>query len=334
MAAPADELASRYAGAVSAEGACFVRAVHVPDALAALGLVSANDQLIVCADDFETAFLERFRRESLLFVEEPSAEAFAAAQTDAEARTGRAPEQGSAGAVYWFVNSIGCRGLRVPDLRALASAAHEAGALLVVDNTVPSYYGCSPLALGADLVLEALDRVAAGRLGEKAVAVAWARAFDAARIMGARCTQVDAFALQDLSVLAEGLDTLPERMQRHFDNARALAEYLSCCEGLVSVSYPGLGSHQDHETATRILQHGFGPAIDFELSHTVSAGSFINRCRLNGRACAAGGVPTRLSARDGRDAFAVRLFAGLDAPLDIADDLDQAMRWFRNPPEP
>ena len=71
--------------------------------------------------------------------------------------------------LWWFVNSIGGFGLRVPDLRALGRAAREAHALLVVDNTVASIFGCDPLRLGAVLSLEALDRVFAGEAPRKLV---------------------------------------------------------------------------------------------------------------------------------------------------------------------
>lgn len=145
-----------------------------------------------------------------------------------------------------------------------------------------------------------------------------------------------ALAQADLEVIAHGLDSVSTRMQRHFDHARALAEYLACCDGLVRVDYPGLATHPDRSLAERVLRHGFGPAVDFELPGDwgATAGDFIGRCRLSGRDCHAGGPRTRLHARDGWQGSAVRIFAGLDDPLAIADDLDQAMRWFRNPPQP
>ena len=329
------ELEARYAGAVSAKGARFISAKHVPDALARLGLVRPQDRLVVYADDFQDVFTERFPRESLFFVPEPTAEAFSVA----------APASAEESHTFWFVNSIGGRGLRVPNLRTLATVAHDTGAALIADNTVPSLFGCQPLVLGADLCFEALDRVAAGKLTHKTVAVAWSRT--ACQTKTALCLKkegldysflsqnaVFAKEAENLTAIEHGLNTLPERMQRHFDHARAIAEYLSCCDVIPSVAYPGLSSHLDHAVAANVLLHGYGPAIDFELPAHVTASSFIRRCRLNGRNCAAGGPHTRLSARDGGEARFIRLFAGLDDPLAIADDLDQAMRWFCNPPEP
>lgn len=246
--------------------------------------------------------------------------------TDACARSGLMAE----GDV--LLDMVGGRGLRVADVRARASEARGTAGRLLVDITVPSHFGCHAFELGADVQLEALDRVAAGMLRRKVVAISSRTDLTVAG---------DALDSDDLAAIAQGLDSLHERMQRHFDHARALAEYLSCCDSLISggrvaVSYPGLTSHPDHDLATRVLVHGFGPAVDFELPDAwgVAAGEFIRCCRLNGRSQPAGGFNTRLHARDGSDGRAVRIFAGLDNPLEIADDLDQAMRWFRNPPAP
>lgn len=232
-----------------------------------------------------------------------------------------------------LVDMVGGPGLRVADVRAVAREVHAACGSLWVDITVPSQFGCCAFELGADVQGEALDRVAAGGLERKAVALA---VRDADLIAHVGASPSHALSQGDLETIACGLDTFPSRMQRHCDHARALAEYLSCCERLAAAWYPGLASHPDHELATRVLLHGFGPAVDFELPAVPgrAAGDFIDRCRLNGRACKAGGRRTRLHARDGREGSAVRIFAGLDDPLEIADDLDQAMRWFCSPPQP
>ena len=232
-----------------------------------------------------------------------------------------------------LVDMVGGPGLRVADVRAVAREVHAACGSLWVDITVPSQFGCRAFELGADVQGEALDRVAAGGLERKAVALA---VRDADLIAHVGASPSHALSQGDLEAIACGLDTFPSRMQRHCDHARALAEYLSCCERLAAAWYPGLASHPDHELATRVLLHGFGPAVDFELPAVPgrAAGDFIDRCRLNGRACKAGGRRTRLHARDGWEGSAVRIFAGLDDPLEIADDLDQAMRWFCSPPQP
>lgn len=220
-----------------------------------------------------------------------------------------------------LVDVLGGAGLRVADVRSRAAEIHAAGGMLLVDNTVPSSFGCEPFACGADLVFEALDRVAAGALERKVVAIA-------SRAHGLPASH--ALAAQDVDAIARGLDSLNERIQRHFDNARALAAYLSCCEELDEVAYPGLAAHVDHELASRVLRHGFGPAVDFVVpAHWgATARDVVERCRRHGRDCPAGGCATRTHARDGWDARAIRIFAGLDNPLEIAADLDRAFRSF------
>lgn len=122
-------------------------------ALSQLGIVRPGDRLVAFADDFVDAFASGFDCCDVALVGSPSAEAFAAASEGFDASfDAEGPH------LWWFVNSIGGFGLRVPDLRALGRAAREAHALLVVDNTVASAFGCDPLRLGAVLPLEALDR--------------------------------------------------------------------------------------------------------------------------------------------------------------------------------
>ena len=236
----------------------------------------------------------------------------------------------------WFVNAVGGFGLRVPDLRALGRAAREAHALLVVDNTVASAFGCDPLRLGAALSLEALDRVCAGDAPRKLVAVSVARsqlkrhrvdaAAECAHVLleGRGLAKLDMPA-DEAGVLERGLDSLDVRMQAHFDRARALAEYLAANEMVCNVRYPGLSSHPDHAVATGILEHGFGPAVEFDLIER-SAGELFDALPGEFRTSPAGGATTRLSAPRGKQGSTIRLFAGTDDPLIVAAILDNALR--------
>ena len=132
---------------------------------------------------------------------------------------------------------VGGAGLRVADVRAESREVHAHGGLMWVDITVPSHFGCHAFELGADVQCEALDRVAGGLLDHKVVALSARGARAVARVGDLPSC---ALAQDDLEVIAHGLDSVSTRMQRHFDHARALAEYLSCCDGLVRVDYPGL----------------------------------------------------------------------------------------------
>lgn len=325
------QLEDVWALRASAREARLVAAPHVPAALSLLGIVRPGDRLVAFADDFTEAFALGFDACDVAMVDEPLAAAFAAASEGFDVSfDAEGPH------LWWFVNSIGGFGLLVPDLRALGRAAREAHALLVVDNTVAGLFGCDPLRLGAVLSLEALDRVCAGKAPRKLVAVSVARSqlkrhrVDAAAECAHALLEGCGLAALDLSsdeaeVLEHGLDTLDTRMQAHFDRARALAEYLAANEMVSNVRYPGLASHPDHAIATGILEHGFGPAVEFDLIER-SARELFDALPGEFRTSSAGGATTRLSAPRGKQGSTIRLFAGTDDPLIVAATLDNALR--------
>lgn len=325
------QLEETWAVRAGARETCLVAASHVPAALSLLGIVQPGDRLVAFADDFADAFARGFDACDVVLVGEPSVAAFAVASEGFDVSF-----EVEGPHLWWFVNSIGGFGLRVPDLRALGRAARESHALLVVDNTVSGVFGCNPLRLGAVLSLEALDRVCAGVAPRKLVAASVARsqlkrhrvdaAAECAHALFAGCgaPALDLSA-EETDVLERGLDSLDTRMQAHFDRARALAEYLAANEMVCNVRYPGLGSHPDHAVATGILEHGFGPAVEFDLIER-SAGELFDTLPGEFRTSPAGGSATRLSAPRGKQGGAIRLFAGTDDPLVVASTLDNALR--------
>lgn len=326
-----EQFEEAWAARAGAREARLVAASHVPAALSQMGVVRLGDRLVVFADDFADALVCGFDGCDVAMVGEPSVEAFAAASDGFDASFDAGGPH-----LWWLVNSIGGFGLRVPDLRALGRAAREAHALLAVDNTVASVFGCDPLRLGAVLSLEALDRVCAGEAPRKLVAASVARSqlkrhrVDAAAecahalLEGCRLPALD-LSTDESEVLERGLSSLDARMQAHFDRARALAEYLAANEMVRNVRYPGLTSHPDHAVATGILEHGFGPAVEFDLVGC-NAGEFFSMLPDQFRTSPAGGATTRLSAPHGKQGSTIRLFAGTDNPLQVAATLDNALR--------
>ena len=325
------QLEEAWALRAGAREARLVAASHVPAALSQLGIVRPGDRLVAFADDFANAFACGFDGYDVVLVGEPSVATFAAASEGFDASFDvEGPH------LWWFVNSIGGFGLRVPDLRALGRAAREAHALLAVDNTVAGVFGCEPLRLGAVLSLEALDRVCAGEASRKLAAASVARshlkrhrvdaAAECAHALFEGC-EMAAFDLSaaEAGVMERGLDTLDARMQAHFDRARALAEYLTANEMVHNARYPGLTSHPDHAVATGVLEHGFGPAVEFDLLDC-TAGELFDALPGEFRTSPAGGATTRLSAPRGKQATTIRFFAGTDNPLQVAATLDNALR--------
>ena len=325
------QLGEAWAARAGARESWLLAASHVPAALSQLGIVRPGDRLVAFADDFADAFAHGFECCDVVLVDPPLVAAFAAASEDFDASfDAEGPH------LWWFVNSIGGFGLRVTDLRALGRAAREAHALLVVDNTVASAFGCNPLRLGAVLSLEALDRVCAGKAPRKLVAASVARSqlkrhrMDAAAecahalLEGRGLVKLNLPA-DEAGVLERGLSSFNTRIQAHFDRARALAEYLAANEMVRNVRYPGLSSHPDHAVATGILEHGFGPAVEFDLIER-SAGELFDALPGEFRTSPAGGATTRLSAPRGKQGSTIRLFAGTDDPLIVAATLDNALR--------
>jgi cystathionine gamma-synthase len=153
--------------------------------------------------------------------------------------------------------------MKITDIEALAKVAHEAGALLVVDNTFASPYLQTPLALGADIVVHSTTKYIGGHsdvvggaiivndleLAEKIGFVQFA--------VGAVSGPMDAF------LTTRGLKTLGVRMDRHSDNAQAVAEWLLQRPEVEAVLYPGLPSHPGHELAKKQMKK-FGGMISVQ----------------------------------------------------------------------
>ncbi len=155
--------------------------------------------------------------------------------------------------------------LRITDIAACAALARSAGALTVVDNTFLSPAWQLPLLHGADVVVHSTTKYLNGHsdvVGGAVVArdpalheqLAWW-----ANCLGLTGAPFDSF------LTLRGIRTLHARLEHHGRNAQALAEWLSACEPVQQVWYPGLPSHPGHELAKR-QQKGFGAVITLELA--------------------------------------------------------------------
>jgi cystathionine gamma-synthase len=168
--------------------------------------------------------------------------------------------------------------LKIVDIQAVAERAHAAGALVVVDNTFASPYLQNPLALGADIVVHSTTKYVGGHSDSVGGAVIVNDDALAERLhfnqngMGAVPGPFDCF------LTLRGAKTLAVRMERHCDNATAIARWLTESPAVAEVFYPGLESHAGHETARRQMKrfggmiafrvHGGRPAVDAALAST------------------------------------------------------------------
>jgi cystathionine beta-lyase/cystathionine gamma-synthase len=165
-----------------------------------------------------------------------------------------------------FVETMSNPLVRIVDLAALAELAHEYGALLVVDNTFATPVLTRPMELGADFVMESLTKMIAGH-SDVTLGLVCANDEDmlpavsaASSIWGLASNPFDCW-------LAErGLATLDLRMKAACENAAGLADWLAEQPGVSRVWYPSRDDHPDHALATRVLDHGFGHILCFELA--------------------------------------------------------------------
>ncbi|MFB0834112.1 cystathionine gamma-synthase [Arthrobacter halodurans] len=153
--------------------------------------------------------------------------------------------------------------MKISDIAAIAGIAHEAGALLVVDNTFASPYLQQPLALGADIVVHSTTKYIGGHSDVVGGAVVVADEDLAEKIgfvqfaVGAVSGPMDAF------LTTRGLKTLGVRMDRHSTNAQAVAEWLLGRPEVERVLYPGLPDHPGHELARRQMK-SFGGMVSVQ----------------------------------------------------------------------
>ncbi len=223
-----------------------------------------------------------------------------------------------------FVSAVELDELRVADIRSLAREACEQGECLVVDNSVPTAFGCNPLACGAVVSFECLGG------GVAAVAVAKPRSKRAcaddpavrAHVFLQEAGLQISLSANEAAALKQHLETLPERIQRRFDHARALAEYLAANEHVTRVSYLGLEDHPDHRVAASVLLHGFGAYLEFEpRTHTDMRALAVAFSPEEGDS-----TKTRLEIIERNRAHIARLQAGEDSPLGVIDRLDPILR--------
>jgi cystathionine gamma-synthase len=154
--------------------------------------------------------------------------------------------------------------LKIIDIAAVAERAHAAGALVVVDNTFASPYLQQPLALGADIVVHSTTKYVGGHsdsVGGAAIVnddELAQRLHFVQNSMGAVPGPFDCF------LTLRGAKTLAVRMERHCDNAAAIARWLVESPAVSEVFYPGLESHPGHDTARRQMRR-FGGMIAFRV---------------------------------------------------------------------
>jgi O-acetylhomoserine (thiol)-lyase len=273
-----------------------------------------------------------------------------------------------------FAETIGNPKLNVVDIRAWADAAHAAGLPLIVDNTVPTPILCRVFDHGADVAVHSATKYIGGHgtsIGGLIVdggnfpweahaerfpgltkpdpsyhGVVWADVLGPAAYIGRVRTVLlrntgAALSPFNAFLFLQGLETLPLRMERHSQNAMAVAKHLESQKGVTWVNYPGLESSESHAVANRILAGGYGGLVTFGIEGGREAGStFINSLELfshlanigDAKSLAIHNASTTHSQLNEEELAAagvtqdtVRLSVGIEHIDDILGDLNQAL---------
>jgi len=272
-----------------------------------------------------------------------------------------------------YIETIGNPLVVVPDIKAIADIAHAAGIPLIIDSTFASPYLCRPIEHGADIVVHSCTKFIGGHgtsIGGIIVdsgkfdwaqndkfegltkpdpsyhGVIFNEAFgELAYIIKTRVT-----LLRDIGpcmspfnafLFLQGLETLHLRMQRHCENAIAVAKHLENHPNVSWVSYPGQDSHQSYEFAKKYLPKGAGAIMGFGIKGGKEAGiKFINKLELISHLANVGDAKTlaihpastthqQLSDEEQKSAGVspdfIRLSIGIEDIEDIIDDIDQAL---------
>ena len=229
--------------------------------------------------------------------------------------------------------------MTITDLRAAASVAHEAGALLVVDNTFASPYLQRPLELGADIVVHSATKYLGGH-SDLVHGVVITRHQHVADQLAYLQNAVGAVpGPMECWLCLRSAKTLHVRMDRHSANAQAIAEWLEQHAAVQHVYYPGLKSHPQHALAASQMD-GFGGMISIELGSLERAVAVTKKLQLFCLAESLGGVESlvchpvsmthgsvpkaqreKLGITDGL----IRLSVGIEDVADLMADLDQAL---------
>ncbi|MGD0375963.1 MAG: cystathionine gamma-synthase [Streptosporangiaceae bacterium] len=227
--------------------------------------------------------------------------------------------------------------LSIADIAALAAAAHDGGALLVVDNTFASPYLQQPLALGADVVVHSTTKYLGGHSDVLGGALVVADAGLGERLAFHQNATGAVAGPFDSWLTLRGIKTLAVRMDRHCENASRVADMLARHPAVSEVFYPGLASHPGHEVAAKQM-HGFGGIVSFRArGGEEEAVAICGRTRLFTLGESLGGVES-LIEHPGRMTHAsvtgsalevpadlVRLSVGIETCDDLLEDLRSAL---------
>jgi cystathionine gamma-synthase len=231
--------------------------------------------------------------------------------------------------------------VKITDIKRMAKAAHDVGALVVVDNTFATPINQNPLSLGADLVIHSATKFLGGHADALGGVVCGPKElvekiYHYREINGATMDPMAAY------LILRGMKTLHLRVRQQCENAMALAKYLQTKEIVENVYYPGLETHKNHEIAKKQMRN-FGGMLSFSVKGGIdTVRDFLPKLRFANRAANLGAVETTVGparttshvectpeerAAMGIPEGLVRVSCGIEDIEDIIADFEQAFNY-------
>jgi cystathionine beta-lyase/cystathionine gamma-synthase len=225
------------------------------------------------------------------------------------------------------------------DIAGVCKIAHARGIEVSVDNTFLSPVLQSPIALGADIVMHSTTKYLNGHSDGLGGALIGTTPEHKERFLLVQKAAGGVMSPFECFLVLRGIKTLPLRIQRHEENGRAVAEFLSTHPKVSKLAYPGLKSHPQYALASK-QQKGFGSMMSFELKSREECARFLTAIKIFLNAESLGGVESlashsattthgsvseevrrKMGINDGR----IRLSIGIEDKDDLIADLDQAL---------
>ncbi|MBJ7630321.1 trans-sulfuration enzyme family protein [Weissella confusa] len=229
--------------------------------------------------------------------------------------------------------------MHVTDIAEASKIAHEGGAIAVVDNTFASPYNQNPLDLGADVVVHSGTKYLGGHADLLSGFVVVKDAELAERIKFIQMSIGAVLSPQDSYMVQRSIKTLALRVQRHNENAMALAEFLNNHPKVAKVYFPGLPGTPDHEIAKKQMR-GFGGMMSIELQPGLDVKKFVENLDVFLLAESLGGVeslievpavmthasiPREIRIANGIKDELVRISVGIEDIDDLIADMSKGL---------
>jgi len=233
--------------------------------------------------------------------------------------------------------------LKISDIKSIAALAHQAGALVVIDNTFATPIAQNPLELGADYVMHSATKYLGGHSDLLAGLVVVKDEKLAEEIKFIQNSSGGVLGPQDCFLVIRGIETLALRVEKQCQNAARVAAFLASHPNVDHVNYPGLPSHKNHEIA-KVQQNGlFGGMVSFALKNDTeeAALAVVTSTKYFKLAESLGGVksllcqPSQMTHKSvprekrlasGINDSLIRLSCGIEDADDLIHDLDQALQ--------